>query len=485
MTRITVHPSKAKGSVAAPPSKSMAHRMLLCAALAQGESRISHVALSQDILATLDGIRALGAEVDIIPESLGENRFDPAFAQTVSEQREAENQTPGKRKESNTNTIIIRGTDVRKHAGEMIFQCRESGSTMRFLMGISMLFDGEKRFYGSKTLLNRPFSVYETLCAEQGLTFERVPADADSRSDHITKQGYIRICGALQPGEFKLPGNISSQFVTGLLYLLPLLLQTSTIRLIKPIESRSYLELTLQAMAQFGVFAEWKEEDLLEISGSQRYLPCACSVEGDWSNAAFLDVFNLFGGEVYVSGLNRNSRQGDRVYPELFRKLCGNPPAAAIAATVAAGTGEKNVSATEETADASGLPVIDLGDCPDLGPVLMMGAAALNGAIFTGTKRLQMKESDRGAVMCEELAKCGIRTRMQENEITVLAGTLRKPDCDLDGHNDHRIVMSLTTLLSLTGGSLIGAEAVSKSYPDYYEAVRALGIEVEEDAMDH
>lgn len=397
---IKVRPSKASGMVSAPPSKSIAHRMLICAALAEGESHIDNIAYSQDILASIDCIRAMGAQVTI-----------------------------------EGNHVTVTGTAGNPEVTND-FMCRESGSTMRFFMGVAMLKDGEKRFYGSETLRNRPFSVYEDICDRQGIEFEKCAE-------------YIRINGKLASGEYVLPGNISSQFISGLLFTLPLLEGDSKIILTNGVESRSYIDLTLQAMALYGVDVSWADECTLSISGGQHYRAINSTVEGDCSNAAFLEALNVLGGSVTVTGLNQNTSQGDSVYKELYEQL------------------------------KAGYANIDISDCPDLGPILFTLAAVCNGAMFTGTARLKIKESDRGSVMCQELAKFGVETVMEDNRIEIKKCELNAPQDVISGHNDHRIVMSMVTLMSVTGGELTGAEAVNKSYPNYFDVVRALGIEVD------
>ena len=404
--QIQVKPGRAEGIISAPPSKSMAHRLLICAALSDGVSRISNIAYSEDILATLDCIREMGAELTVEEDS-----------------------------------VTVTGIKRSKVFSGLTFSCRESGSTMRFFMGISMLSPGSCTFTGSETLLSRPFRVYEDICRERGMSF-------------IRRDGEIELDGALTSGDFTIPGNISSQFITGLLFVLPLLAGDSTITLTENVESSSYLDLTVAALSEFGVKVVRIGDSVLKIPGNQSYKPRNISVEGDFSNAAFLEVFNLFSGKVSVRGLSEHSLQGDRIYREYFKALQ-----------------EKNV-------------VLDISDCPDLGPILFAAAAVLNGALFTGTRRLKMKESDRGTVMCKELASFGVRSKLSENEIRIYPATLTAPTEPLSGHNDHRIVMSLVTLLTLTGGRISGAEAVRKSFPDYYTKLRELGIEVEEIGMD-
>jgi len=400
---VTINKSTAKGSVFAPPSKSLAHRYIICAALAAGKSTITNVDFSEDIKATIDCVRVFGAEVEVCD-----------------------------------NTVIVTGVGAKTDKSLLEFPCRESGSTMRFFMGLAMYFGVASKFYGSETLRKRPFSIYEDLCR-------------DNNIDFIKNEDHIFVNGKLSAGNYEIAGNVSSQFITGLLFMLPLFEKDSKISLIPPVESRSYLNLTIQAMADFGVEVSWMNENELIIHGGQHYKNTgdkAFAVEGDYSNAAFLDAFSLIGGSVDVKGLNEKSLQGDRVYKEYFEAL-------------------RNSNAC-----------LDISDCPDLGPVLFAMAAACEGGVFTGTRRLKMKESDRGEVMCRELAKFGVDSKIEENQIEIFKSELKAPDEVLNGHNDHRIVMSLTLLLTLTGGSLEEAEAVRKSYPGFFEDIKKLGIEL-------
>jgi len=396
--QVTINKSTANGTVKAPASKSMAHRYIVCAGLSKGISFVTNVDFSEDIKATLQCIESLGAKV-----------------------------------EKGVNYVKVTG--VTEFPKEASFNCNESGSTMRFFMGIALGLGIKAKFYGSKTLLSRPFSIYEELVKKEGGVFER-------------HEDYIYVDAKLTFGTFKIQANISSQFISGLLFILPLLKGDSKIELIPPIESKSYIDLTLEALESFGVKVSWDKETDLLIKGNSEYLPKEIEVEGDYSNAAFLDAFNYLGGNVIVTGLKSESLQGDKIYKEYFEKLLKE----------------------NET--------LDISDCPDLGPVLMALAAALNGANFVGTKRLKIKESDRGSVMCAELSKFGIKSEILENEIKIIKGELKAPKEVVLGHNDHRIVMSLSLLLTKTGGSVDEAEAVRKSYPGFFEDIKKLGIEV-------
>ena len=394
-----IRPGTARGTVPAPPSKSMAHRLLICAALADGESIIRGVDPSEDILATADCLAALGV--------------------SLSWER---------------NTVRVRGFDPR-NSGSVVLRCRESGSTLRFMIPLCLLSGSSMRLEGSETLLSRPLSVYEDLCRDRGFLLSH-------------EGGGLLVRGRLAPGEYTVPGSISSQFITGLLFALPLLSGNSTVRLIPPVESRSYLALTLQALQDAGVNVTWTDEYTLSVPGNSVYSALDTVVEGDYSNAAFFEAFNCICNAVTVTGLRNDSLQGDRVYRDYFARLKTGPAE------------------------------LDLTDCPDLAPVLFSAAALCHGAVFTGTRRLRFKESDRGAVMAEELAKFGIILETEENRITVPAGMIRVPEEPLDSHNDHRIAMALSLLCTRTGGVIRGAEAVRKSFPDYWDRLRSLGISV-------
>lgn len=395
--RVSIRPGRAHGTLAAPPSKSMAHRLLLCAALAGGVSTVRGVAQSEDVCATLDCIRALGAEWSCAGD-----------------------------------TVTVRGG---LHPAALPFPCRESGSTLRFFIPAALLSGGTAVFTGTPRLMERGVGVYEAVFAEKGISVRREP-------DRLTLQG------RLTAGVYVLPGNVSSQFISGLLFALPLLGADSELALLPPVESRPYLALTRAAQQQFGVEAELRGEDRIFIPGGQRYHAAQTAVEGDWSNAAALFALNALGGAVEVTGLDAQSLQGDRACIPLLAAL-----------------------------DRPGA-VLELSACPDLAPVLFAVAAAKHGARFTGTRRLRIKESDRAQAMAQELEKFGIRTCVEENAVTVYPGTPAAPVVPLDSHNDHRIVMALALLCTLTGGEITNAEAVRKSYPAFFDDLRRLGLEV-------
>ncbi|WP_405345451.1 3-phosphoshikimate 1-carboxyvinyltransferase [Ruminococcus sp.] len=398
--RVEIRPSKAKGTVTAPPSKSMAHRLLICAGLSEGESVVRNLAYSEDVKATIACLQALGAAI----------RLDG-------------------------DTAFVKGAHVTEPIGSSaVLPCNECGSTLRFFTPICMLSGEERTLRGSEYLMTRPMVVYEEIAVKQDIRFEK-------SADSITVQG------KLKSGVYEVAGNISSQFISGLLFALPLLDGDSEIKILPPVESKPYIDMTVAALREFGIVIE-NAANTYKIKGNQRYAPTDVTVEGDCSNAAFFEALNYTGSNVTVEGLREDSLQGDRIYKILFEKI-------------------KN-----------GDSPIDIADCPDLGPILFAVAAVCGGARFIGTRRLKIKESDRAVAMKQELSKLGISVDVGENEVTVHGGRLHAPTEPLDGHVDHRIVMALSVLLTVTGGVIEGAQAVNKSFPDFFDRLMDLGVEL-------
>ena len=401
---VSIEKSTAFGEILAPPSKSMAHRCLICGALSD-KSEIINIDFSEDIKATLSCLEALGAKVEV-----------------------------------EGNTVKIGGLMSSKKIKSNELFCNESGSTLRFLIPLCLLKNEEITLRGTERLFQRDLSVFETICASQGIDF-------------VKSKNSVTVKGLLSNGRYTVRGDISSQFISGLMFALPLLLGESIIDITGKSESSSYLNITLKTLGDFGVRISKIDENTMYVKGSQSYKNRSLTVEGDYSNAAFFDAFNLIGGNVAVKGLNEDSTQGDKVYKEFYPLLL------------------------------KGKPEIDISDCPDLGPVLMALAAALNGAVLTGTHRLKIKESDRGMAMAEELSKFGCKVDVEEDRIEIFPCKLQKPILPLSGHNDHRIVMAASLLCTLIGGKIYGAEAVSKSLPDYFERLKKLGIKLKEETL--
>lgn len=391
-------PCALSGTVDAPPSKSMAHRYLIGAALSGRRCELSGIDLSEDILASIDCLRSLGAEITVNNDRVS---VDPrGFLSTDAP----------------------------------VLECRESGSTLRFFIPLALCMGKRVVFRGSERLLERPLDTYGELCRELGFEFEKTTES-------------LTVCGKLKSGTYKMRGNISSQFITGMIFALVYLGGDSVIEIIPPFESRSYVDLTISAIRAFGADVSFADDYRIVIKRSDLHAYSG-RIEGDYSNAAFLDAFNYTGSNVKVGNLDPHSLQGDRIYADYFDRI------------------------------SNGAPTLDISDCPDLGPVLFALAALKNGATFTGTDRLKAKESDRGAAMHEELVKLGGGLVFGDNTITVKKQELRYNGEVLDGHNDHRIVMAMSVILSKIGGEIEGAEATRKSYPGFFDDLKKLGAEV-------
>lgn len=400
--KVKILPSKTSGEVSAPPSKSFAHRYLIGSVLSRGKCVIKNIADSDDISATLSCIEQLGGSVT---------------------------------KDGNIVTVIPTNE---KQIENAVFDCKESGSTLRFFIPV-VLATGAKNctFLGSERLLARGIKEYEKL-------FEN--SDVKIKSDEKS----IEVNGKLTAGNYEISGEVSSQYTTGMLFALSVLDGKSTLKITGNAESRAYVDMTIKVLKDFGADVAEPEKNFFEINGKGRLSPGELTVEGDWSNAAFLIAHSRLLGTISVSGLNENSVQGDRFCTAAFDALDG------------------------ENAE------IDLKDCPDLAPILFAYAAYKNGGEFINTRRLRVKESDRANVMAEELKKFGANVKVYENSVEIEKTQLKPPNMPLCGHNDHRIVMALSVLAAVFGAEIDGAEAINKSYPDFFRVIKKAGVNVYE-----
>lgn len=392
---------KLNGTVSAPPSKSFAHRYLIASALSDNESTISNVAFSDDIIATLNCLHAYGKK-----------HF-----------RDFENHKVTFSKDSIKN---INPT----------FDCKESGTTLRLFMPIAMQKYEETNFIGSSRLIERGVKIYEDL-------FKYIRFYKDDYS--------IKTNGLLTSSRFELPGNVSSQYISGLLYALPLLDSDSEVIITTNLDSKNYVLMTLDVLKNYNINVETNiytsdTNIYFKIPSNQKYIATDYSIEGDYSNAAFLDAFNYFGNDIKIEGLNPNSLQSDKVYKEYFDKL------------------------------ANDFSEIDISNCIDLGPILITFSALKNGARFTSTNRLKIKESDRGNAIATELRKCNADIKILDDEIIVSKTNLSKPAVSLNTHNDHRIAMSLSLLSTIFNITINDYECVNKSYPNYFDDLKNLGL---------
>lgn len=420
--RIT--PRALAGRVQVPSSKSMTHREIICAALARGESVVDNVSLSEDIAATIRCLSALGAALEEVPSAW-----------------------PGRRAWRVTGGLV-------KQTGLVECPCGESGSTLRFLIPIGAVSGNAVRYTGEGRLGERPLSPYLDLFREKGVGW----ASADGLP--------LIVEGMLTPGRYALPGNVSSQFFSGLLFVLPLLAGPSELVSTTDIESESYITMTTDAMARHGVTVE-KEKNRWRIPGGQAYNPGRFTVEGDWSQGAFWLAAGLLGGAVTAAGLPADSAQGDRVIADILARMGGHL--------------SWDDGLTARASDLHGTTV-DAEDCPDLVPVLAALAAVTPGrTVITGAARVRLKECDRLHAMAAELTKLGADITERPDGL-VIEGQEHLTGGVVESWNDHRVAMALAAVSSRCAAPLTicGAECVAKSYPDFWADFRRLGGAAEE-----
>lgn len=418
--RARITPAKIdSGNITIPPSKSLAHRAIICACLAPGRSVISNIDYSVDIRATIEGMRHLGASI-----------------------------------KEDKDTLFIDGIETFQYDGDVV-NCHESGSTLRFFLPLFSLTGKRATFSGSKRLIERPQNVYEMLFQEQGIDFVRTYPN-------------IIIDGRLKPGELTLKGNVSSQFITGLLFALPLLEADSKIHIEPPFESRSYVDLTIQMLKRFQIIVEYEDAYTLAIKGNQQYQPTDVLVEGDYSQLVFWASLGVLNHSVETHGLDLHSLQGDKKTIDIFQSM---------------NTGIKVLDDGYQFCPGTlNGTVIDLNDCPDLGPMLFALATQANGkTTFQNAGRLRIKESDRIEAMETELKKLGCSISSTFGTVTITGPVKLQGNVTLHGHNDHRIVMALSILATIADEPITidDAQAISKSYPGFFKDLASCGIFIE------
>ena len=405
---VTISPQILQGRVTPPSSKSVAHRALIAAALSGGVSRLSRLTPSQDMEATLSCLAALGAGV----EETGPGQI----------------------------TVHGLGNSVPQRGPFPRLDCGESGSTLRFLIPVALVVGGggPMEFTGRGRLMERPQGPYFSLFQEKGIF-------------HLQKNGVLTVQGVLEPGRYALPGDVSSQFITGLLFALPLLDGDSEIVLTTPLESRGYVDLTLDVLARFGIQVE-AGEDRFYVPGQQAYRARDLTVEADWSQAAFWYTANFAGGQVEIQGLNPDSKQGDKVIALDYRRLA-----------------------------KPGQVELDVSQCPDLVPPLAAMAAVRAGTThFTHAARLRMKESDRLTTVAQALTALGAQVEEGADSLTIHGQERLPGGGTVDCCNDHRIAMmaAVSAAFAQAPVKLLGAECVRKSYPEFWSHFIQLGGEV-------
>ena len=408
MNKIEIFKSTPRGKIRIPASKSDAHRKIIAASLCFGQtSVIDNVDFSNDINQTLEAMKNF-ASIKV---------------------------------EGSTITI----ESIKPSSSKATFNALESGSTLRFLIPLFSYFFEETRIEGSARLLERPLSIYE-----------------DIYKDNLVISDHVEIKDSIKAGLYKIRGDISSQFITGLLFVLPLLPNDSTIEIIKPFESKSYVDHTLAVLKEFGISIEFKD-DTYFIKGNQRYKATNTKVEGDYSQLAFFAVLGTINHDIEVTNIKKDSIQGDLNIINILKDLGANIES----------TKEGYLFKKSKLVGTT----IDLENNPDLGPILFVLAPFCKGQTkFINTRRLRIKESDRVLAMKEELIKYGVEILDSDNEVIINEQEVKTPIVEINPHNDHRILMACSILSTMVGGKLLDIKCVNKSYPKFFVDLLKLGV---------
>lgn len=414
MSDVKFSPFVPNGTVNVPPSKSDVHRAIICAAMAKGVSRISPVALSNDIKATIGCIKALGADAVL------EN-----------------------------NVLTVDGTNMYKNKTALL-DCGESGSTLRFFIPIAAVGNINATFVGKGKLPQRPIGIFTEALPKAGTVCK-------------TEGGLpLEIKGQLKSGIFEIPGNVSSQFITGLLLALPILEGDSEIVLTSPLESVGYIAMTIRTMKQFGVNIQATEKGW-HIKGGQSYKTCDYTTDGDWSQAAFFMVLGAVSGKVTVKGVAKDSTQGDKKCAEILARF-------------GAKVTQLDNEVTVEKGELKAI-TIDASQIPDLVPVLSVCAAFAEGTTkIVNAERLRIKECDRLKATAELLNNLGGKVKELSDGLEI-TGVSSLKGGNVNGYNDHRIVMSAAVCAARSDEDITAtfAMSINKSYPDFYIDYNSIG----------
>lgn len=426
MGNLRIGNSKLKGEVKIPPSKSMAHRAIICASLGNGVSRINNIDYSDDMIATIEGMKALGAKI---------NKYDD-YLEVIG--------------------IYSKGSNIDSFR---TIDCNESGSTLRFLVPISLLFDGMSKFIGKGNLGKRPLTTYFEIFKEQGIKYFGRDGDLD-----------LLIEGKLKPGEFKILGNVSSQFITGLLLTLPLLNGDSKIIITTEMQSKGYVDLTISCMKDFGVEIINKDYKEFIIKGNQNYNSRDYRVEGDYSQAAFYLSADALGSKVLVNDVDLKSLQGDKEIVDILERM---------GVTFKS---ENNIL-TGIVKDKLKSTIIDGSQCPDIIPILAAVASLSSGTTeIINAERLRIKECDRLKAVTSGLSKLGANIKERKDGLIIKGKEELQGGVEVWSFKDHRIAMTLAIAATRCKEAIIikDFECVAKSYPKFFDDFKMLGGDVHE-----
>lgn len=405
---LLIKPSLLNGKIIIPPSKSLSHRAIICASLCmEGESKISNIIFSDDIKATIEGMKILGSDIE------GSNDF-----------------------------ILIKRNNI---FSNNIIDCNESGSTLRFLIPLSLVLTNDCTFTGRGRLINRPLDVYYKI-------FNKFNIESQTSNGKLP----LRIRGVMPYGTYKIPGNVSSQFITGLFFALPLLKGDSEVQITSAIESRNYIDLTLDIMKKYNIHIDKIDEHNYFIKGNQKYKTFDYSVEGDFSQAAFFLAANSLGSNIECLGLNYNSLQGDKEILNIIEKY--------------------SLPQNEIT--------IDVSQIPDLVPVISVIASLKENCItnIINGVRLRLKESDRLKAVASEMNKLGASIQETKDGLIIKGKKSLNGGITINSWNDHRIAMALAIAATKCEAPIVleGYQSVKKSYPGFWDDYQSLGGDVNE-----
>ncbi len=421
--KVRIKPNKLGGTISIPPSKSYSHRAIIAASLATPNefkqvSRIDNLKYSVDIITTTEIMENWGSEI---------------FRGDDYE--------------------IIKGNSGIVNPKNEYVQCNESGSTIRFLIPIGLSCKNNIIFDGKGKLVERPLNSYYKIFDEQAIEY-----------NNINGMLPLKVNGVLKPGKYEIDGNISSQYITGLLYALPLLSDDSELIINKTLESKGYVDLTLEILKMSGVKIENINYEKFLIKGNQQYRPFDYTVEGDYSQVAFWIVAGILGNETKCVHVKKNSLQGDKEVIDIVKKMGANVDI----------FDDYIVVKPSETYGT----IIDISQCPDIGPILTVLAALSKGETkIINAERLRIKESDRITSIKTELNKLGANVEEIGDSLIINGVNRLNGGIEVSSWNDHRIAMSLAiaSIKCLEEITIDGAESVSKSYPNFWDDFEKMG----------
>ena len=414
--KVEVYPSKVKGTIEPPASKSYLHRAIISASIAKGTSVIHNVIYSDDVNATLDIFSSIGVVID---------RY--------------------------IDRLVITSNGIDSFTIRKPINCNESGSTLRFVIPVLSNIK-EVYFKGKSSLMSRPMHIYEEIFFNQGLSYKK-------------QDNYIVTKGKIKPGKFKIPGNISSQFISGLLFVLPLLNGDSEIEILGTLESSNYINMTIDVLESFGIFIKRTKNRFL-VDGNQSYKPAEIFAENDFSQMAFFSVLGIINNDIIIKGMNVNSFQPDKAIIEAIFNI--------------GGVIEKQSNMAIFKYSKTNNFTFDLSQSPDLAPILSVLASKSHGlSRLINGERLKIKESNRLLTTYNSLKQMGVKIVMGDDYLEIV-GPNKLNGGIFDSYNDHRIAMMLAIAATVAESkiTITNAEAINKSYPNFYDDLESLGVKI-------